>query len=137
MEITINGNGIAYCASDTGVLTMSNFDKKSIIKLVIRDGVTSIEPDVFRGCSNLREVVFPTTLKSIQVSAFEDTGIISLHLPASLEIIGDSVFANCKYLQEIIVDELNPVFFSEGNCCLRRDNLSVVIGCKTSIIPAN
>ena len=30
-------------------------------------------------------------------------------------------------LKEIIVDELNPVFFSEGNCCLRRDNLSVVI----------
>lgn len=137
MEITINDSGVAYCTSDTGVITRSNFDKKSITKVVIRDGVTSIDSDVFRGCRNLREVVFPKTLKSIKLCAFEDTGIIRLHLPASIETIGDSVFSNCKYLQEIIVDELNPVFYSEGNCCIRRDNLSVVIGCKTSIIPAN
>ncbi len=70
------------------------------------DGVTLIETQCCMHCRNLREVVFSSSLVTIESMAFSGVPLESVSFPASLETIGDSAFIECL--------DLTSVSFSEG-----------------------
>lgn len=100
--------------------------------------LSEIEKNAFSGDEKLKELKLPENLKIIGDSAFSScSGIKEVNLPASLEEIGPHVFKNCKgfstifipagvktisngvfagatSLTEIIVDENNTSYYSEG-----------------------
>lgn len=49
--------------------------------------------------------------------------------------IGNLAFGNCESLSSIIVAEGNAVYKSAGNCLIEKATRTLVLGCKTSIIP--
>ena len=98
----------------------------------IGDGVTVIGENAFVRCSNLRDVYFGNTLKTISTWAFHSCGIDEIvlpdsvteieeaafswcldlsyvELPPALKQLRENVFNNCQFLKELYVGE-NTVF---------------------------
>ena len=71
--------------------------------------VTSIPDNFFWGCTGLKEITLPASLKTIGFYAFDNTSLESIHIPASVTEIGLSAFGNCN----ITLDENNSSFTLE------------------------
>ncbi len=80
---------------------------------IIPDGVTEISRNAFRGC----------------------TGLTSITIPDSVTFIDEYTFQGCTGLESITVSEGNPLYYSKGNCLIKKENDALIDGCKTSIIP--
>ena len=141
------GNGLTYVLSDDGVLTISGegyiydyafHDYKSIIKLVIEDGVTSIGEYAFYGCSSLESIEIPDSVTSIGYEAFDGcSSLESIEIPSGVTSIEESAFYGCSSLESIIVDENNPVYDSRENCnaIIESETNEIIVGCKNTVIP--
>lgn len=94
-------------------------DCASLIDIVIPDGVTCIESSTFSGCTNLTSISIPDSVTTIEYWAFEDCNALKyIYIPKNVTNISDgqtgpdTVFEGCDSLQEIVVDEENPRYFS-------------------------
>lgn len=94
-------------------------DCASLIDIVIPDGVTCIESSTFSGCTNLTSISIPDSVTTIEYWAFEDCSALKyIYIPKNVTDISDeqsgpdTVFEGCTSLQEIVVDEENPRYFS-------------------------
>ncbi len=77
---------------------------KDIKKVVIRDGVTSIDKDAFSGCSKLTEITIPATVTSIGNNAFTDcSNLTEITIPGKVTSIGASAFSGCSKLTKITI----------------------------------
>lgn len=102
------------------------------------EGIERIGESAFKGCCNLRQVIFPYSLKEIQDKAFMGCGeLITASLPLALEQIGkyafagtalkkiripqsvhwlgEGVYADCKRLSSIEIPR-TPLFPFRINC---------------------
>ena len=76
------------------------FENCDVQEAVMTDGIRVIEEGAFKGCSNLKQVIFPNTLREIGPSAFLSCGsLVTAALPKSLEQIGDYAFADTALWQ--------------------------------------
>ena len=101
-------------------------------------GITTLNTDVFKGCSSLQEVNFSNTgLKTIQEKAFEGcTSLATITIPASVTTINANPFYGCSALNEIIVAEGNTNFNSgNGANCIINNYNSLIVGCNGTVIP--
>lgn len=75
---------------------------KNVEKIVIPEGVTSVEGKCFAGLEKLREVIFPETLTYIDTECFANCPKIEeITIPKSIKALGASVFYNCNSLKKI------------------------------------
>ncbi len=74
-----------------------------LTSVVIPEGVTRIGAGAFNGCEALTSVSFPASLRVIEQSAFDSTGLTELTIPAGVEQIGAEAFINCKSLPEVTI----------------------------------
>lgn len=103
------------------------FENSVLEEIVIPSKLSSWGSSVFRQCSNLTKVTFkgmlpkiiagtfsnsalkqidwPTGLKEIQQSSFNNTKLEKLNFPATVNIIGKMAFANCANLKELELHE--------------------------------
>ena len=72
-------------------------------RIEIPEGMTVIDSNAFKNNTKLKEVILPSTLKSIGTSAFEGTSLSKIELPSSLTYIGKNAFANIKTLTEVTI----------------------------------
>ena len=118
-----NGTLVKYTGNDESVVVPEGITiigdkaffgftgKDQVRKIVLPEGVVSIEFESFDNCKNLVEIEMPNTLKRIGVSAFDGQNdgrrckIKSLAFPASLEEIDDNAFYGCKSLEEVAFSE--------------------------------
>ena len=101
------------CLIETATKTLILGFKTSVIPT---DGsVTSIGEVAFMGCTNLTSITIPDSVTSIGVHAF----------------------AGCIGLTNIIVDEGNTKYHSAGNCLIETATKTLILGCKTSVIPTD
>lgn len=104
--------------------------------------VTAIGDNAFNNCRDLAgTLTIPEGIISIGSRAFRSCGFTSISIPQSLEVIVSqdygygTPFVYCSSLESISVDDENPIFYSENNAIIRRDNKTLVVGCKTTTIP--
>ncbi len=98
------------------VLGMGCFSScKSIRNVVIPDTVHTIDGDVFRDCSNLEKITFPTGLKFLYGHAFSGTKIKEIILPKSCQYVDMYAFAEveCDYV-ELWAEEIPQEAFVEA-----------------------
>lgn len=67
------------------------------------DGFLSIGSAAFIGNIPIEEVVLPDSLMVIWDYAFFGTFIQELYVPSSVQLISDSAFADCKYLERVTI----------------------------------
>ena len=80
--------------------------------------VTAIAPRAFEGCTALRRVVLPASLKQIGEKAFSGcTHLMQLVIPAAVVRVGTLAFANCSGLSRVRIEpgvqSLGPSCFSK------------------------
>ena len=63
------------------------------------------------------------------------SSVTSIVIPDSITYIEPATFKGCSSLETLIVDANNPNYYSEGNCIIEKSTGTLVVGCKTSIIP--
>lgn len=134
--VTFYGDELTYTLVD-GTLTISGtgdmrrfnknnrpFSSSDVKKLIIEEGVTNVTEEAFGSCSNLEEVSFPSTLKTIGISAFHDTKLTKVTIPEGVTQIGEAAFENCTELRKVTipasvtqlgVNEINAFAFPECN----------------------
>ena len=88
-------------------------------RIEIPEGMTVIDDNAFKNNTKLKEVILPSSLKSIGISAFEGTSLSKIELPSSLTYIGENAFANIKTLTEVTipksVESASYAFYGDVN----------------------
>ena len=106
-------------------------------ELVIPGSVTSIGRNAFTNCYGLTgELEIPDSVTSIGENAFSEcAGLTDIMIPAAITYIAGNVFHGCEDLISITVAEDNPVYHSDGNCIIETASKTLIVGCRTSVIP--
>jgi len=91
------------------------------------------------------DVVIPAVYNGLPVTAignsdwgevfYNITNMTSITIPASVTNIDDWAFSGCIGLERITVKTGNVVYESLGNCLIRIADNTIILGCKTSVIP--
>lgn len=119
-----DGTNLTWTLDSEGVLTISGKGKMkdysyndyvpwrdcSIInrvkKILISNGVTSLEDWAFCGCSELSSITIPDSVTSIGDYTFEAcTNLKSVAIPESVASIGIKTFGDCTKLANIIIPD--------------------------------
>ncbi len=83
--------------------------------IVLEEGTLGIADQAFLDCKELTSVTIGNSVTSI----------------------GRGAFYNCTGLTSIIVVEGNSRYHSEGNCLIETATKTLILGCKTSVIPTD
>lgn len=75
---------------------------KYITEVKLPEGLKYIGANSFGNCTNLKRVEFPSTLFSIEASAFYKCPLVSVALPDSLYSIGMGAFSECGELKTVV-----------------------------------
>ena len=65
------------------------------------------------------------------------TGLTSITIGSGVTSIGDSAFIGCSGLTSITVADGNTTYHSKDNCLIKTESKTLILGCKTSVIPTD
>ena len=68
---------------------------------IIKDGTEIINDGAFMNCTALTSVTIPEGVISIKQSAFDNTGLKSVTIPSTVEVLGNCAFWQCSDLAEV------------------------------------
>ena len=109
-----------------------------LTSITVPGSVTSIGARAFYNCIGLTSVTIPDSVTSIGSAAFEGcTGLTSITIGNGVTSIGWEAFSGCKRLTSILVADGNTKYHSSGNCLIETASKTLILGCKTSVIPSD
>lgn len=73
----------------------------NLSKVKLSNSLESLPKLAFYQCSSLKQVTIPSGIKKIGTCCFQNSGIQSIVVPATLENIGVNVFEGCKNLASV------------------------------------
>ena len=85
----------------------------------IPEGIIGVYANAFKNCSSIKEVTFPSTLKTIGDYAFSRcNNLCEVEFPSALTGIGEKAFYDCSSLQSVICHGKKLALANEafGNC---------------------
>lgn len=87
-----------------------------------------------------KNTIIPNTVTSMVYDAFYHSSIESIVIPASLVEFKESYFTytpfcRCNKLTSLVVDNNNPVFYSQNNTLIETSTKKLIRACNTTIIP--
>ena len=98
----------------------------SLREVTLPESLESLYSNNFVYCENLTELTLPEGLKALGSWEFAESGIQSLHLPASLEEVSADTFFRTQ-LSALTVAEDNPYYWMDGDfLMLRRDQDTIL-----------
>ena len=103
-------DGTNYSVNEVGAGAFTNL---GIETLIVSSGIETIGKSAFASCWRLNSVELPTSLRTIEVGAFDGTyNLKSLVIPEGVKTIGNYAFRSCSSLQKL---ELPSTLDSIGN----------------------
>ena len=90
--------------------------------------VTKIGNGAFSGCTGLKSVTIPSSVKEIGGGAFSGcTGLKSVTIPSSVTEIGMWAFTGCTGLKSITVDKNNKNYTSVDGVLFNKDKTRILV----------
>ncbi len=111
---------------------------KGLSSVTIPSSVTHIDKNAFSECTGLTSVTIPSSVTYIGVGAFTGcNGLTSVTIPQSVRSIDGNPFYGCSNLQSIVVNPLNPYYYSYDNnrAVIETATKTLVIGLASTTIP--
>lgn len=118
------GSNVAWTLDEEGTLVISGSGRMDysasgpkswhwdeyrmyILSVVIEEGVTSIGDYAFFGCSNLKSIKIPDTIRSIgkKDTFYKCESLTSVTIPEGVKSIGESTFDGCTCLRNVTIPE--------------------------------
>ena len=128
-EATIldNDGGYEYyqgCHTTANTISEKCFyDLDNLRTVVLPQNITSIDRYAFNDCNNLEEVLYmPETCVSIGEYAFSGSGLRSIEIGSGVNNIGNGAFENCSRLNSVVIPT-NSVKRIESNAFYSCGNL--------------
>ena len=113
--------------------------RTDLTQVIIPASVTKIGVCAFRNCTNLRKVVIQEGVTRILSGAFKNCCSLSeIHIPSSVTFIDlPSAFENCSALEHISVCKDNPKYDSRNSCnaIIETETDRLVLGCSNTVFP--
>ncbi len=131
-------NELEYFTGLTTIGSMAFRACEYLKSMTIPNNVTIIDSDAFAYCYRLATVDIPNSVTTINNGSFQYCyKITDLFIPSSVTTIGNNAFYNCYGLQQIVVDNNNPIYDSRDNCnaIIASNSNKLLYGSKNSIIP--
>ena len=101
--------------------------QKSIFRVVIGEGVSSIGNDAFFNCFKMTAVTIPNSVTAIGDYAFGNcSSLTSVTIPVSVTHIGDHAFAKCNQLVKMNIDAKNPAYYAIDGILFSKGQLTPV-----------
>ena len=98
-----------------------------IKKVIIPQGVKTIDAGIFMNCIALEEVALSNGLEKIGAYAFEGCSSLKrIFIPDTVKTIGVGVFEKCSALQEILVGENNRFYTSINGVLYSKDKSTLI-----------
>ena len=98
--------------------------------------VTVIGWWAFHDCTEMESVDIPSGIVSVGYHAFDGcTGLKKISFSDTVAELGSDVFDGCSAIEKIEVSPDNPTFSGAGNCLIKKESKTIVLGCKNSVIP--
>ena len=96
-------------------------------KVIIKDGVTRIGDNAFRGCTNIEEIQIGTNVSVIGVEAFGNlSNISSIEIPENVTTIEAAAFYNCKNLITIMLpSNITSIEMALFENCYKLTNINI------------
>lgn len=123
---------IGYCA----------FDRcKSLEELILPESLEKMDCDAIMDCDNLKKIYIPSKLTNFyepQTGVDGEGHIVTRTVEAPLEdYISERSFTTFPNLEEIVVSDDNPLYYSKNNCMINKETQHLVLGCNKSVIPSD
>lgn len=128
----VSNDNMSYCSID-GILF--NKTKTTLVQYpsgktdesyTIPSSVTTIGPNAFANCFNLKSVTMPNTVTTIGPSAFSGSGLRTVHLPANVTFIDPHTFENCSELESFSVSSSNTSFCTIDGILYSKDKTRLI-----------
>ena len=87
--------------------------------------------------SNTSIVLKEGTLGITAYAFYNCSGLTSITIPDGVTSIGYQAFYNCSGLTSVSVGVGNTRYHSSGNCLIETASKTLILGCKTSVIPTD
>lgn len=131
-------DGVKYYNYNNDLIALYPIDLNTN-NVTLLENCSKINDYAFNECRNLEEILLPSKLTWIADYAFlECRSLISIHIPSSVTTLRSTSFYNCPTLETITMEENNKYTSPAGsNAIIEKSSLSLIIGCKSTIIPDN
>lgn len=98
--------------------------------LVIKDGTTAIADSAFKGCSKIKEITVPNSVKKIGSESFSwCDNLTAINIGEGIENIGDKAFSNCVALTNAeIPDSVIDLGDAAFSGCISLKNVKIGSG---------
>ena len=104
------------------------FDTTALTEISLPDTLEKIDYYAFNSTAALRSVSFGTGADlMIYGYAFYNSGLQTVTVPANVTYLGEYVFAFCRSLQSITVEEANTAYSSEGGVLFDKTGTRLVV----------
>ena len=81
-----------------------NYETVSELTVSLGENTTRIGEDAFRYCTKLKSIALPASVKTIEASAFSNTGLTDITIPATIDSLGQRAFGECGNLTNIRIE---------------------------------
>ena len=81
-----------------------NYETVSELTVSLGENTTRIGEDAFRYCTKLNSIALPASVKTIEASAFSNTGLTDITIPATIDSLGQRAFGECGNLTNIRIE---------------------------------
>ena len=106
LDTYIMKTGELIIPENSGFTTVTALSGEPIIRVLIPEGVKTINNLTFKSCKSLKQVVLPHSLVEIGSSAFVDcTALESITIPPLVKVLSASTFKGCTKLGKVFLNE--------------------------------
>lgn len=103
---SVDNNGV-LTVTGTGALNesqLTNGQKSNVKKIIISEGITSLERSALYNFRNAEEIVLPESLTFMDKAVFEDCrSLLKINIPSGISSISGFLFFWCTSLKEITI----------------------------------
>ncbi len=96
-------DGVLHTKDGTAILKYPSTRKDEVYK--VSDSVTTINTEIFKGTTALKEVVLTKNVTTLKEKAFTGSSIEFIYIPDSVKIVEFDTFKDCKSLKTVILGE--------------------------------